>query len=77
MKSSNHKAREWLNGATRQQIRMIMREGMFSRMQKEITLMRRKGITNQAIALRLHCDIRTVDRECTKIYKMVSKIIML
>ena len=71
------KARTWLNNATRQQIRMVMREGMFSRTQKESTLMRRKGITNQAIAIRLHCDIRTIDRECTKIYKMVTKIIAL
>lgn len=77
MKDSNHKAREWLNGATRQQIRMVMHEGMFSRTQKEITIMRRRGISNQAIAIRLHCDIRTIDRECTKIYKMVSKIIAL
>lgn len=71
------KARAWLNNATRQQIIQVMRDGMFSKTQKEITLMRRKGITNQAIALKLHCDLRTVDREITKIYKMVTKIIAL
>ena len=77
MKDSNHKAREWLDNATREEIKKVMREGMFSRTQKQITVMRRKGISNQAIAMRLHCDLRTIDREVTKIYRMVSKIIML
>lgn len=77
MKDLNAKARAWLNSATREQIRKVMHEGMFSKIQKQITIMRRKGIANQAIALRLHCDIRTIDRECAKIYKMVIKIIAL
>lgn len=75
MKHYNHQARTWLDNATREEIRKIIREAMFTSQQKKVLLMRKRKKSNQSIAWRLHCDVRTISRDVAIIYEKVNKIV--
>lgn len=75
MKNTNRQARAWLDNATREEIKGVMKEAMFTSQQKKVLLMRKRKKSNISIAWRLHCDVRTICREVAIIYEKVNKIV--
>lgn len=77
MKTPRKQAKDWLDNATREEIKYTIRQAMFSKTQLWILLMRKRKKSIVSISLRLHCDISTVNREIMKIYDKVFKVVYL
>ena len=75
MKMLFKQTRDWLNQATRDELDKVIKQALLSKTQIQILIMKRKGRSNVYIALKLHCDISTVNREINKIYQLTSKVL--
>ena len=76
MNTKRKQARSWLNNASKTEFDNFVEEAMFNDFEKAICYARRRGQTNIAIAINLHCDVSTVDRAVTKIYRMANKLVL-
>ena len=76
MKTKRKLARLWLNNASKTEFDNFVNEAMFNDFEKAICYARRSGQTNISIAFKLHCDVSTVDRAVTRIYRMAAKLVL-
>ena len=76
MKTKRKLARAWLNAASKTEFDNFVNEAMFNDFERAICYARRSGQTNIAIAFKLHCDVSTVDRAVTRIYRMAAKLVL-